>query len=383
MIQAIFALKQPMPELHIPPSVQDAVQRRMQHLQPAARRLLTLAAVIGRRFDFVLLQQVAGYDETELLALIKELVAAQLVVEEAPDHFVFRHALTRQEVYHALLGRKRRQLRQATDAAIEGIYDERLNPSANPAATAQVAELAYHFYEASEWAKALAYAWRADEKEHTLYAPRATVEHFTHALTAAQHLAPPPDLTALYRLRGLAYETVGAFEHACADLATALYLAQAAADPQGEWQILLDLGQLWAAHSYGRTGDYFQQALTLAPMLGLREAGTQNHSAPLAHTLNRLGNWYLNVGQPPEALRCHQEALTIFQELNDAPGLAQTYALLGLMVYLAGNPVQGAVYLQQAIALLQTLQERQSLALSLTTLAICGLNGYESELYLR
>lgn len=43
-----------MPELHIPPSVQDAVQRRMQHLQPDARRLLTLAAVVGRRFDFVL-----------------------------------------------------------------------------------------------------------------------------------------------------------------------------------------------------------------------------------------------------------------------------------------------------------------------------------------
>ncbi|MCB0112003.1 MAG: tetratricopeptide repeat protein, partial [Caldilineaceae bacterium] len=148
-----------------------------------------------------------------------------------------------------------------------------------------------------------------------------------------------------------------------------------------EWQLLLDLGQLWAAHDYARTGDYLQQALTLARTLaGADEAAQRspNQPTPLAHTLNRLGNWYLNVGQPQEALRCHQEALAIFQKLHDVPGLAQTFDHLGLMVYLGGNPVQGALYLRQAIAHFQTLEERQSLASSLTTLAICG-PGYSTD----
>lgn len=38
-------------ELRIPPTIQDAVQRRTHQLSPAAQHLLTLAAVVGRRCD--------------------------------------------------------------------------------------------------------------------------------------------------------------------------------------------------------------------------------------------------------------------------------------------------------------------------------------------
>lgn len=41
--------------LHLPRSVQLAVQQRLDHLSPDARHLLELAAVAGRRFDFGLL----------------------------------------------------------------------------------------------------------------------------------------------------------------------------------------------------------------------------------------------------------------------------------------------------------------------------------------
>ncbi|MEZ4733895.1 MAG: LuxR C-terminal-related transcriptional regulator [Caldilineaceae bacterium] len=163
---------------------------------------------------------------------------------------------------------------------------------------------------------------------------------------------------------------MGEFESARSDLATALALARADGEPLTEWQLLLDLGQLWASRDYAQTGDYFQQALALARRLA--------QPISLAHALNRLGNWYLNVEERAAALRCHEEALAIFQAQNDAPGLAQTYDLLGLMVYLGGNPVQGAAYLQQAVALCQTLNDRQSLASSLTTLTLCG-PGYSTD----
>ncbi len=136
---------------------------------------------------------------------------------------------------------------------------------------------------------------------------------------------------------------------------------------------------MWAAHNYARTGDYLRQALALASTLATPEVVAAQINRPLlARTLNRLGNWYLNVGQPHESLRCHHEALAIFQELHDAPGLAQTFDHLGLMIYLGGNPVQGANYLRQAIAHFESLHERQSLASSLTTLAICG-PGYSTD----
>ena len=76
-------------ELRIPRTVQEAVESRIAVLGMAARDILVLAAVAGRRFDFALLQHVAQQDEHHLLAAIKELIAAQLVVEESDGGLPF------------------------------------------------------------------------------------------------------------------------------------------------------------------------------------------------------------------------------------------------------------------------------------------------------
>src|SRR3990172_8782232 len=83
----------------------------------------------------------------------------------------------------------------------------------SPGLDGGLADLAYHFYEAEAWDKALDYSQRFGERAQALYAPRAAAEHFTRALNAAHHLAviPRPEL---YRARGLAYETLGNFEQA-------------------------------------------------------------------------------------------------------------------------------------------------------------------------
>ncbi len=86
-------------EMQIPRSVQDAVQRRVDQLTVDAKNLLQIAAVAGRRCDFRLLQFLTRHSEDQLLDLIKELIQAQLLVEESTDHFVFRHALTREAIY--------------------------------------------------------------------------------------------------------------------------------------------------------------------------------------------------------------------------------------------------------------------------------------------
>ncbi|MBI3958830.1 MAG: AAA family ATPase [Chloroflexi bacterium] len=345
-------------ELKIPPSVQEAVQRRTAHLNDAARQLLTLAAAVGRRFNFALLQQLAGRDESELLRLLKELVTAQLVIEETTEQFAFRHALTRQAVYGGLLARERQVLHRGIGEIIERIYGDVLD--------AHVADLSYHFYEAGEWARVLDYARRAGEKAQALYAPRAVIEHFTRALVAAQRLEQVPSLAPLVRARGLAYDILGDFEPAHADLERALELARGAGDRAAEWQALVDLGKLWASRNYAQTGAYFQSALDLARTL--------DNPTTLAHSLNRMGNWCINVEQPLEATRCHQEALAIFQTLNDQRGLAQTFDLLAVTSMLGGDLIQSAAYNKHAAALFQGLDDRQGLASCLAFLAMGGAN---------
>jgi predicted ATPase len=111
--------RQPLSILHLPRSVLIAVQRRLDQLSPAAREILTLAAIAGRRFDFRLLQALTPHTETVLIRLMKELIGAQLVVEESADLFAFRHALTQQAVATNLLARERRALHHAIAEAME------------------------------------------------------------------------------------------------------------------------------------------------------------------------------------------------------------------------------------------------------------------------
>src|SRR5713226_7933230 len=355
--------RKPLGELHIPRSVQDAVQQRTDQLSESARRVLTLAAIAGRRFDFALLQELTEHDEQHLLQLIRELIAAQLVVEESAEQFAFRHALTRQAIYADLLVRERKALHRTIADTMEQLSIS--SPDAH------LADLAYHFYEAGAWEKALEYGQRAGERAYRLYAPHAAIEHLMRALDAAQHGEIPP-LASLYRLRGQAYETLGDFERARLDYETTLQMAQRAGDRRAEWQALCDLGFLWTERDYTQTGSYYQQALALARHMG--------DPLTLAHSLNSMGNWHVNIEEPSVALHYHEEALTLFQQAQDAQGIAQTYDLLGMTHYLEGDLLQASASYQQAVALFQELDDRQGLASSLATLMLLGEGGgYQTE----
>src|SRR5579863_105356 len=219
----------------IPRSVQDAVYQRTNQLSAPARQVLRLSAVAGRRFDLTILQQVMHADESHMLVLMKELVAAQFVTEEAADQFSFRHALTRQAIYSELLAGERRALHRTLAETIE----QRALPSS--ILDAQLVDLAYHFYKGEVWSKAAEYGQRAGERALILYAPRAAIEHFTRVLAALKCLGSTPS-AAVVRARGQAYETIGAFEQARADYEQALSIARQTQDGLVEWQCLLDIG---------------------------------------------------------------------------------------------------------------------------------------------
>ena len=344
-----------LPAARIPHSVQDAVQQRTQHLGEAAKQVLTLAAVAGRHFDFALLQQLTGYDEEQLLKVMKELVFAQLVVEESTEQFAFRHALTRQVIYTHLLARERTRVHRTIAETMEQLPPAALD--------AHVEDLANHFYQAKVWQKTVDYAQRAGEKALRLYSHRAAINYFTWTLEAADHLSLPPTLP-LYRARGQAYDTLGEFEHAQRDYTQALDAARTKHDRAAEWQSAIDLGFLWAQRDYTRAETWFRQALILAQAL----------EDPVLHarSLNRIGNWHLNVEQPQEALRYHREALAIFQQLHDARGIAETLDLLGMTSYLGGDLSGGTAYYRQAIALFEELGNREGLTSSLATLTMCA-----------
>jgi DNA-binding CsgD family transcriptional regulator len=335
------------------PGIQDAVQRRVERLGAGARRVLTLAAIAGRRFDFAILQDLAQTDEAGLLGTIKEAIAAQLVVEESPEIFAFRHELTRQAILAGLLARERRGLHARVAEALARM----------PAAP--LPDLAYHAYHAEDWPNTLDYARRAGEQALALYAPRAAAEQFTRALDAAGRLGLSPG-SALFASRGRAYEILGEFDRARQDYASAVQAAQAAGDRRAEWAALLSLGFLWAGRSYAMAHGYLQQALALAQEIG--------DPAMQAHSLNRIGNWHLNQEQPVEAAGHHREAQRIFTEIGDESGLAEALDLLGSASHFSGDQLQAAQHFSKAIGLFRRLGDRRGLISALVSSIVTGPN---------
>jgi DNA-binding CsgD family transcriptional regulator len=339
--------------LRFPPSIQHTVQHRAEKLPERTRQVLALASVFGERFDFTLLQEVAGEDEQTLLQILKELIAAQLIVEQTADQYKFRHALTREVVYTSLMLREREAMHHRIGQTIERLALTHRNEP--------VAPLAYHFYQAGEWQKAMEYSQRAGEKAQALYAPREALAHFSHALEAAQQLGIPEPLPSL-RGRGQARSILGDFDGARADYDTLIELARRTGDQYSVWQALMDLGYSWQPRDMERAGEYFQQALQLAR--------TVDDASILAQTLNREGNWNFYRSQPREALLLHAEALEIFQKLGDRRGMAQTLELLGMASYGVGAVIQGVAYYEQAIPLLREMDDRQGLVRALEFLSL-------------
>lgn len=260
--------------------------------------------------------------------------------------YIFRHALVQEAAYTSLLRQDRRRLHLAVGEALERNFADQLNKLAPM--------LAQHFAEAGDHARAAKYYALAGEQSMQQYAIPEAITQYCHAIDMARRLNDTGQLAALLRNRGIAYEASGAFDKARADHEMALQLSRDAHDDRLQWQELLNLGMLWAGSDYTHTGTYYQQAYQLAQRMDDAES--------MAHTLNHLGNWLVNIEQAPEAVRYHGQALEIFEQIQDIQGIANTEDFLSMATALSGDMRGAASHSQRAIALFKQLNDQRGLA---------------------
>jgi len=139
--------------LNVPEGVRLVIGRRLERLSETARRILTIAAVIGRTFSLALLEQLesgpgaAGPDG--VLDAIEEAERAHLVAphsSERDTRYLFGHELIRQTLADALSLPRRQRLHGRIALAMETLYAGNL--------TRHVSMLAHHFYQAGTGADA-------------------------------------------------------------------------------------------------------------------------------------------------------------------------------------------------------------------------------------
>jgi DNA-binding SARP family transcriptional activator len=174
--------------LTVPERVRDMVQRRLEQLNDAGQSLVAIAAVIGRDFDFRLLQHASGLGPDAAAERVDDLVRRR-VLHGLGDRLDFVHGRIRETVLLQLLPHRRAMLHRAVAEAIEDLHAAALEPH-------DVA-LAGHYRRAGAWDRAMMYAGRAGLRALSdgAHAEASTLLRYT--LDALDHLPDVPDATRL------------------------------------------------------------------------------------------------------------------------------------------------------------------------------------------
>ena len=156
----------------VPDTLAGVINARLDRLDEGARRVVQTAAVIGREFRFDELATV--YEaEQDCEPALAELARRELVREKSripPRVYMFKHTLTQETAYGTLLLSRRRELHRRVAECMEQSEPERVN------------DIARHFLEAREQARALPYLIEAGDRAARAYSTAAAIESYRKAL---------------------------------------------------------------------------------------------------------------------------------------------------------------------------------------------------------
>jgi DNA-binding NtrC family response regulator/tetratricopeptide (TPR) repeat protein len=299
-----YRLTQAWQPMQVPATVHMVLAARLDRLPGEAKRLLQIAAVIGKEVPFSLLHAIAERPAEALRQGLAHLQRAEFLYERSlvPELvYTFKHALSHEVAYGSLLQDHRRILHAGIVSALETLSAERL--------AEQVERLAHHALQGEVWEKAVSYCRQAGEKARHRGAFREAVTYDEQALAALSHLPAHPDTgelaIELHQRFGSLLSQVGEHARSLALLGEAEARARQRGDRARLGQVLarmvtrrLIVGDVEGALAAGR------EALELAATLG----------APTlqAHASYRLGQAYAGMGdyrRAAELLRGNVTAL--------------------------------------------------------------------------
>jgi DNA-binding SARP family transcriptional activator/tetratricopeptide (TPR) repeat protein len=293
--------------LTLPARVRKLVQHRLSRLSDRGRRLVAVAGVIGRQFDFALVQRAADMSEREAAESVEELVRHG-VLRGAGDGLAFSHDHIREAATSELPPALRVALHRRVAESLEAYLRDDARCAYGNDLAAHALALGTHYRNGRVWEKAAAFLHLAGRQAAVRSAHHESVACFEEALSALRRLPPSRevderDVNIRIELRQSLY-SLGRF----ADLIRHLREAERIAAKLDDRPMLARVAAYVSNHAW-ITGDLPQALASGQRALALAEAVA---SAGLAVEANfRLGQVYWSLGQ-------HREAVSFFERCGTA-----------------------------------------------------------------
>ena len=336
--------------LQVPSGLRDLLLARVNRLGKQVETILTGAAVIGRDFDYEVLQGVVNNsglnsdqsDRTPVDAL-DEALSAHLL-DETVTGYRFHHPLIRQTLYESVSQVRRARLHTRVAESIESVATRR-----NKKSEGYIEELAYHYDHSDRRERALDYLIQSGRKAGKIYGYAIAVDYFERALSLLDALG----LSESRRRFGI-LERIGRYHKILADTPKAVATFEQALEIEGpDWKPppgdsarlrrLAALTLLTAGH-LEEAGQHLQDArveLEAADKGGLELANVLYNTAQV--------HWHQNEYQ--KAFDVAQQSLAIAERLDDPGATARSFEMLALACHSLGEWQQGLGFEEQRLAL--------------------------------
>src|SRR5439155_27103575 len=118
----VCRLTRPAEEIPVPGTIQEVIAARLDRLSPPAKRVIQVAAVLGRQFGREQLAPLLEGEGIDVAQELAELEARGLVHRKSlssADEYRFGESLTQEVAYESLLLRQRRQLHERIGTLLE------------------------------------------------------------------------------------------------------------------------------------------------------------------------------------------------------------------------------------------------------------------------
>lgn len=243
----------------VPTTLARTVARPLEAVSPEARNLLSMAAVLGRRFSLPVLQQATGLSDRELLRHLYSKTTQHLVApdDEEPDWYAFAHPMLRDALLTLLAPAQRVRLVRQAVAAVEAVYPELPGGWCPLAAT-----LHEH---AGELARAGQLFGKAGQRATAQGAADSAVSLLDRALELLAQAGDAQGRAEAFAAWLYALAEAGLVERA---VAAAAELEQMAGLLTGKQRAQLHTRLAWAAAVAGRTADGLGQVEIARRLLG-------------------------------------------------------------------------------------------------------------------
>ncbi len=154
-----YTLPGPLPTFAIPSTLQDSLRARLDRLPPAIKEVAQIGSVIGRRFNFELLDLISPQRSHNLEIALAHLVEAELLLQGGAlpvATYRFKHVMIQEATYSSLLKRQRRLYHRRIADTLEDRFVDLCET--------QPEVVAYHLTEAGQHHRGIDYWQQASQR---------------------------------------------------------------------------------------------------------------------------------------------------------------------------------------------------------------------------